>query len=89
MADASDRTLPATPRRREAARLQGVVPMAAAPAWIATVAAVVLLLPSWTRATLPAAVSMMRSITYVASGRPAPRYGAVGFEFENPIFTCV
>ena len=60
MADASDRTLPATPRRREAARLQGVVPMAAAPAWIATVAAVVLLLPSWTRATLPAAVSMMR-----------------------------
>jgi flagellar biosynthetic protein FlhB len=55
-----DRTLPATPRRREQARRQGLMPMAALPAWVAMVATALLLLPAWARATLPAAAAMMR-----------------------------
>lgn len=55
-----DRTLPATPRRREQARRQGLMPMAVLPAWVAMVATAILLLPSWARATLPAATAMMR-----------------------------
>jgi phosphate transport system permease protein len=43
MSDAADRSLPATPRRREAARDQGVAPHAALPAFVAMVAVAVLL----------------------------------------------
>lgn len=63
-----DRTLPATPRRREQARRQGLMPMAALPAWVAMVVTALLLLPSWARATLPAAAAMMRQAIAAAVG---------------------
>lgn len=61
MADASDRVIPATPRRREAARRQGVMPSAALPAWAAAAAVTVLLVPAWAAATLPAAAELIRA----------------------------
>ena len=60
MADTADRTLPATPRRREAARRAGMMPVAALPAWAAAAATALALLPAWSRATLPAAADMLR-----------------------------
>ncbi len=60
MSDAADRSLPATPRRREAAREQGAAPNAALPAFVAMVAVAVLLLPGWSRAAIPAADAFMR-----------------------------
>ena len=60
MSDAADRSLPATPRRREAAREQGAAPNAALPAFVAMVAVAVLLLPGWSRTAIPAAGSFMR-----------------------------
>lgn len=60
MADTADRTLPATPRRREAARRAGMSPAAALPAWIAAAATALVLLPAWWRATAPAAAEMLR-----------------------------
>ena len=60
MADTADRTLPATPRRREAARRAGMMPAAALPAWAAGAATALALLPAWGRATLPAAADMLR-----------------------------
>lgn len=72
-----DRTLPATPRRREQARRQGLMPMAALPAWVAMVATAILLLPSWARATLPAAAAMMRQAIGAATlpAGPEPEIG--------------
>ena len=61
MSDTADRTLPATPRRREAARRSGAMPTAAAPAWAATAAAAILLGPAWLRATVPAAADMFQA----------------------------
>ncbi len=61
MADSSDRTLPATPRRRAAARRAGMLPAAVAPAWVAAAATVVALGPAWLRATVPAAADVLRS----------------------------
>jgi hypothetical protein len=60
MSDAAERTIPATPRRRELARRQGLMPLAALPAWVATVGTTLLLLPAWARATFPAATAMMQ-----------------------------
>ena len=60
MSDAADRVIPATPRRREAARRAGMMPAAALPAWAAGAATALALLPAWGRATLPAAVDMLR-----------------------------
>jgi flagellar biosynthesis protein FlhB len=60
MSDAADRTIPATPRRRELARRQGFMPMASLPAWVATVATTLLLLPAWAQATFSAATDMMQ-----------------------------
>ena len=60
MSDAADRTIPATPRRRELARRQGFMPMAGLPAWVATVATTLLLLPAWAEATFSAATAMMQ-----------------------------
>jgi flagellar biosynthesis protein FlhB len=60
MSDAADRTIPATPRRRELARRQGFMPMASLPAWVATVATSLLLLPAWAQATFSAATAMMQ-----------------------------
>jgi flagellar biosynthesis protein FlhB len=70
MSDAADRTIPATPRRREMARRQGVMPMAGLPAWVATVATTLLLLPAWAQATFSAATDMMQqSVCFTAAGR--------------------
>jgi len=60
MSDASDRTIPATPRRREAARQQGMMPLSSLPAWLAAVLTAVALAPAWAAATLPAAAEMLR-----------------------------
>lgn len=60
MADASDRTIPATPRRREAARRAGLSAPADLPAWAASAATALLLAPWWARATIPAAADGVR-----------------------------
>lgn len=60
MSDASDRTLPATPRRREAARRAGLGAPADLPAWAASAATAVLLAPAWARSTIPAAADAFR-----------------------------
>lgn len=70
MADTSDRTLPATPGRREAARRSGAMPTAAAPAWAAAAAATILLGPAWLQATVPAAADLLRATLPFASTRP-------------------
>jgi len=67
MSDASDRTLPASPRRREAARRQGAMPTAAGPAWAAAAIVGIALAPAWARATLPAAAEMLRSCLAAAA----------------------
>jgi len=67
MSDSADRTIPATPRRREAARRQGAMPAAAGLAWVASAAVVVALLPGWARATLPASAEMLRSVLTAAT----------------------
>lgn len=73
MADASDRTIPATPRRREAARREGLAPTAALPAWAAAAGVAVLLLPDWARSTIPAAAAAFReSASAIAAGREIP-----------------
>lgn len=69
MADDADRTIPATPRRREAARRSGAMPPATLPAWAATATTAILLLPAWGRSTLPAAVEVLRQ-TIPAAARP-------------------
>jgi Tfp pilus assembly protein PilF len=71
MSDASERTLPATSRRRQLAEREGMLPTAALPAWGAGVAVTVLLLPSWWRATLSAALSAIQEAC--ASDRLAPQ----------------
>jgi flagellar biosynthetic protein FlhB len=73
MSDGADRTIPATPRRREAARLSGAMPTAALPGWIATVGTAIFLLPAWTRATVPEAIEFTRRsiVAAVAAGSPA------------------
>jgi flagellar biosynthetic protein FlhB len=75
MSDSADRTIPATPRRREAARRQGAMPASASLAWVASAFVVVALLPGWMRATLPAAAEMVRGVmanaTAVRADTPA------------------
>lgn len=60
MADASDRTIPATSRRREAARRAGLSAPADLPAWAASVAVALALAPWWARATIPVAADGLR-----------------------------
>lgn len=69
MATSSDRRLPATPRRREAARRAGAMPTAALPAWVASALVAILLLPWWARTTLAAAAEMMRGAIVAADVR--------------------
>ena len=71
MSDASERTLPATSRRRQLAEREGMLPTAALPAWGAGVAVTVLLLPAWWRATLSAAMSSIHAAC--APARLAPQ----------------
>ena len=60
MSDASDRSIPATPRRRQMAERQGMLPTAVLPSWGASMAVALLLLPGWWRATVAAATEWIR-----------------------------
>jgi uncharacterized protein (DUF2252 family) len=80
MSDAADRTIPATPRRRELARRQGFMPMASLPAWVATVATTLVLLPAWAEATFAAATAMMQQ---AASFATAARVNDMGEKTEH------
>lgn len=71
MGDDSDRVIPATPRRREAARREGLMPAATLPAWVATVGATVLLVPTWAKATMDAATTLVRETLTAAGGGAA------------------
>lgn len=70
MSDAADRSIPATPQRRAAAREEGAAPTAAIPAFVVLVAAAVLLLPGWSRTTLPAAGEFLRESLTAAFAAP-------------------
>jgi flagellar biosynthetic protein FlhB/type III secretion protein U len=70
MSDAAERSIPATPRRRAAAREDGAAPNAAIPAFVALVAAAVLLLPGWAQTALPAAGGFMRESLAAAFATP-------------------
>jgi flagellar biosynthetic protein FlhB len=69
MADTSDRTIPATPRRREQARQAGMGAAATLPAWAASAATAIMLVPVWARATIPAAAEAFREAV-AAIGAP-------------------
>jgi flagellar biosynthetic protein FlhB len=56
-----DRTIPATPRRREAAREQGLAPTAAAISWPLLAAFVLAAVPGWVRATTAATVAAVQA----------------------------
>lgn len=73
MADQHDRTIPATPRRREQARRQGLAAAADLPAWAASAGVAILLMPAWARLTMPAARDAIRATlaTAFAAGREA------------------
>lgn len=70
MSDAAERSIPATPRRRAAAREDGAAPNAAIPAFVALVAAAVLLLPGWAQTAVPAAGGFMRESLAAAFAAP-------------------
>lgn len=72
MSDEADRTIPATPRRREAARHEGLMPTAAPLAWAAASLTAVVLLPAWARATIPAATEMLRRSLVPTDILPGP-----------------
>ncbi len=67
MADTADRTIPATPRRREQARRAGLEPTATLPAWAASAATAILLTPAWARSTIPAAAEAFREAASTAT----------------------
>jgi flagellar biosynthetic protein FlhB len=67
MADTADRTIPATPRRREQARRAGQEPTATLPAWAASAATAILLAPAWARSTVPAAAEAFREAASAAA----------------------
>lgn len=67
MADTADRTIPATPRRREQARRAGQEPTATLPAWAASAATAILLTPAWARSTIPAAAEAFREAASAAA----------------------
>jgi flagellar biosynthetic protein FlhB len=71
MADASDRVIPATPRRRDAARKQGAMPTAAVLAGVAMAATALVLLPGWITLTVPAAIDFFRRSLVAAIRGPA------------------
>lgn len=71
MSDAADRSIPATPRRREAARREGAMPDAAPLAWAAAAIVTVLLLPAWARATW-SALTAACAAWFAVAGAPAP-----------------
>jgi len=66
MADTADRSITATPRRREQARRAGLEPSATLPAWAASAATAIVLAPAWARSTIPAAAESLRQAASVA-----------------------
>ena len=64
----ADRTIPATPRRREQAREQGLAPTAAVLVWPALAVLVLAALPAWARATAAAALTAIKSATGAGRG---------------------
>jgi flagellar biosynthesis protein FlhB len=82
MSDAAERSIPATPRRRAAAREDGAAPNAAIPAFVALVAAAVLLLPGWAQTAVPAAGGFMRES--LAAAFAAPHDGGVDHRLLFP-----
>ena len=56
-----DRSIPATPRRREAAREQGLAPSAAAITWPLLAVFVLAALPGWIRATTAASIAAVQA----------------------------
>lgn len=79
MSDSSERTIPATARRREQACRAGMEPSAALPAWAASAGTAILLAPAWARATIPAAADAFRDAA--ASAMPG--------EFASPVSLAV
>lgn len=78
MADSADRVIPATPRRRDAARKQGAMPTAAVLAGVAMAATALVLVPGWLRLTIPAAVDFFRqSLVAAVRGSADPLSEAV------------
>jgi len=77
MPDANDRTIPATPRRREAARREGLMPNAAPLSGAAAALAALLLAPVWAQATFPAAAACLQE--YLAA---AMAVGPAGSELR-------
>lgn len=82
MSDAAERSIPATPRRRAAAREEGAAPNAAIPAFVTLVAAAVLLLPGWAQTAVPAAGGFMRES--LAAAFAAPHDGGVDHRLLFP-----
>jgi flagellar biosynthesis protein FlhB len=70
MSDAGDRTIPATPRRRETARREGLMPSAAPLAWAVAAVVTMLLMPTWAEATVPAATAWLRDALVAAAAAP-------------------
>ena len=68
MSESYDRTLPATPRRREDARNKGLAPTGAVLGWPAMAAVVLVALPIWFRATVSAAVAAIENIQMTGKG---------------------
>ena len=68
MSESHDRTLPATPRRREDARNKGLAPTGAVLGWPAMAAVVLVALPIWFRATVSAAVAAIENIQMTGKG---------------------
>jgi len=68
VSESHDRTLPATPRRREDARNKGLAPTGAVLGWPAMAAVVLVALPIWFRATVSAAVAAIENIQMTGEG---------------------
>ncbi|MEO2040811.1 MAG: EscU/YscU/HrcU family type III secretion system export apparatus switch protein [Pirellulales bacterium] len=68
MSESHDRTLPATPRRREDARNKGLAPTGAVLGWPAMASVVLVALPFWFRATVSAAVAAIENIQMTGKG---------------------
>jgi len=84
MADMTDRTIPASPRRREEARRAGLAPQASLPAWAASAATAILLVPAWLRATVPAAAEAFAASAAAVAGGPPAGAGPVSLAVVLP-----
>jgi flagellar biosynthetic protein FlhB len=84
MADMTDRTMPASPRRREEARRSGLEPQASLPAWAASAATAILLVPAWLRATVPAAAESFTAAAAAAAGGPRAGAGPISLAVVLP-----